>query len=110
MVVSTERPSTTADAPFLAPRPRHRVDRRFWRDGGVEPGVEDGNVRDVREPCAGIVQRCQGGCVVQRRELFQFDHPAPNPLVHQHRIAVGRSTVDDAMPDRGDVLAVNTVQ
>ncbi len=76
----------------------------------METGVEHRDMGDVGEPRAGVVQRCEGRRVVQRREFLQLDHLAPHRLIHQHRIAVARPAVNDAMSDCRDRFAANAVQ
>jgi hypothetical protein len=88
------------DPPLLAPLPRDRVCRRLGGDRAVERRVEDGDVRNVRERSAGVVDPAQRRVVVQRRDRTQLLDPADDVVVDPRRLDEARAAVDDAVADR----------
>ena len=70
----------------------------------MEGGVEDGDVRHVRQCALRVVEPAEGRRVVQRSERNEpLDLPAHVGVDHD-RVAEARAAVDDAMRDRVDVL------
>jgi hypothetical protein len=69
-------------------------------DRAVERRVEDGDVRNVRERGAGVVDPAQRRVVVQRRDRTQLLDPADDVVVDPRRLDEARAAVDDAVADR----------
>jgi hypothetical protein len=69
-------------------------------DRAVERRVEDGDVRNVRERSAGVVDPAQRCVVVQRRDRTQLLDPADDVVVDPRRLDEARAAVDDAVADR----------
>ena len=65
--------------------------------------VEDGDVGEIRQRAAGLLDRGQRGRVVQGRELDGGLEAAQDVVVDEDRVAEARAAVDDAVRDRGDI-------
>jgi hypothetical protein len=70
----------------------------------VEGGVEDGDVGEIGQRLPGLLDRRQGGRVVQRRELDGGFELLLDRVVDQDRLAKAAAAVDDAVCDSRDVL------
>ena len=87
----------------LAPARGQRVGGCLLRQGGVESGIEDGDVRSVGERLACRLDRSQRGRIVQRRKLVDRVEFGEYGLVDQHRRAEAVAAVDDAVADGLDI-------
>jgi hypothetical protein len=92
--------AVAADAALLAPVAPERVLRRLVGDRAVERGVEDRDVRDVREFPPRLAQRVERRSVVERRELARRLDRLLDASVDDDGIAQPRPAVDDAVCDR----------
>ena len=90
-------------APVARPLERHGVGAGGLRNGGVEGGVEDGDVRHVRPGLLGGLDAFQVDRVVQRRQLRQGGDRPLHLRRHPHARREHRPAVDDAMADGGDL-------
>ncbi len=74
-----------ADTPLFAPAQGDCVDGGLLRNRGVESGVEDSHVGQVREGLARLVDPTESRCVVERGKALELvDRPA-DLVVDQHR-------------------------
>jgi hypothetical protein len=66
----------------------------------VEGGIEDGDVRNVRQRVPRVGQRLQRRSIVERRELTQPVELVDDLVVDDDRLAEDRAAVDDPVRDR----------
>jgi hypothetical protein len=83
-----------------AKRRRHRICRGDLRHRGVEGGIEDGDVRNVRQRVPRVGQRLQRRSIVEGRELTQPVELVDDLVVDDDRLAEDRAAVDDPVRDR----------
>jgi hypothetical protein len=69
----------------------------------VERGVEHRDVRHMRQDAAGLLDRGQSRCVVERGEVCQLGELACDRVVDRDGVAEPRAPVDDAVRDRDDL-------
>ena len=132
IVVSTERPSSTAVTeqppprwqttsretsirsatdgeaveavaaypPLLAPALRDCVRGGLVRDAAMECGVEDGNVRNVRQRRLRRPDAAQRRLGVERRQRGELADLLDHVGIDPRRVAEDATAVDDSMPDR----------
>jgi hypothetical protein len=91
-----------AHAPVV-PFPRYGVRRCFGGNRCVERGVEDGDVRDVRQHALCFFDRTQRRRVVEGRQRLELLDLFPNGLVNQDGIAKAGTAVHDAVRDGFDM-------
>jgi hypothetical protein len=96
--------AVTADTPILAPGARQRVFGCLRRDGAVKRGVEDGDVRKIRERELRLVDCLQGGSIVKRRKRNEVADLATDDLVDHNGIHEARAAVDDTVRNRLDLV------
>jgi hypothetical protein len=65
----------------------------------MERGIEDRDLRDIREQVACGIHTHSFARVVRRREWFEGDERALDVVVDPHRVRETRAAVDDAMAD-----------
>ena len=105
----------TPDPVLVPPGRRDRVGVRRGRHRLVERGVEDGDLRHVREEPPRDPQTFEVGRVVQRRERDQLLDGGQHVVVHERRLREAVAAVDDAVarlrrcrPRRGTARASRT--
>ena len=91
------------DAEVLAEAAGERVGRRLGRKRRVEGGVEDRDVREVREQAPRLGDRGERGRVVERCELGQALQCGDDRVVEDRRLPETRPAVYDAVRDGRDL-------
>ena len=76
------------------------------RDRSVERGVEDGDVRNVRQRLPCLPDRVDGRRIVQRCELTQLIERCHHIVVEQRRLDEPQASVNDSMSDARDVAGI----
>jgi hypothetical protein len=88
-----------ANAPLFAPAAGDGVRSGLVPERRVERGVEDGDVRHAGQRALRVLDRGEGGPVVQRRERGEVRDRGLDPVVDDDGIAKAVAAVDDAMTD-----------
>jgi hypothetical protein len=73
------------------------------RDRRVERRIEDGDVRHAGKCAPCVIQRGEGGRVVEGSELTQLAESGFDFVIDDDRVAVARSAVHDPVSDSHDV-------
>ena len=90
----------------VEPEPRTRVQlggervaARLLRDGPVEGGIGDGDVRDAGERRAGTAERVERGPVVERGDRRALFDVGEDPVVDDGGVDRGAAEMDDPVAD-----------
>jgi len=103
-VVARSMEAITADAVLLVQLVREGVQVRAFREGGMEGGVEHGDVRGVRQRGARGVDAGEVGGVVEGRERREGIEIGENLVIEDDRFGVALPTMHHAVPDEMDVV------
>ncbi len=100
--------TVAAYAVFFVPLDRQRIHVGMFRHGLVKRGVENGNMRHVRQVGQAGFDPGNVRRIVQRRQVLYFLDGVEDLIVDHHRAGEFFAAVHDPVPDSGDVIhAVN---
>jgi hypothetical protein len=93
-----------AQTPARRPLPRERIRRNRVGQGRVKGSFKGGYLRHCGKSSAHRIYSCDGGGIVQRREISEFGNLVTNRPVYDDYVSKAYATVHHAMANRVDRL------